>query len=235
MSPTARSRRLAGAACLVLGPVLLAVASAVLPWQGGDDGPLEMLDLLGAHVTAVQAADLVAFAGLLAMIPATLAVMRAHGRDAPVPGLVGGGLSMAGVLAAMLGVVMDQIAIGLAEPVTLRPAAAALDPSPARNLNVVLVVFLGGILIGGVVLGAGVLRSRIVPVWAGIAVVASPVAGLVAHLAARKAIDVVGNLLFVAGYAAIARRVLATHDRVWEARAVSGAPAPRDEMAGATP
>jgi hypothetical protein len=91
---------------------------------------------------------------------------------------------------------------------------------------VVLVVFLGGLLIGGVVLGAGLLRARIVPAWAGVAVILSPVVSLVAHMADRKAIDVVGSVLVVIGYAAVAQRVLATDDASWEAGEIAGA-APR--------
>ena len=233
MSSTTRFRRLAGAACLVLGPVLLGIAFAVLPWQTNDDDTLDTLNLTGANITATQIGDLLAFAGILAMIPATLAIMRALGRRAPLLGLVGGTLSIGGLVGAMLLVVSDQITLGVADAPALRPAVAdAVESSPAWVLNVVLVVFLAGLLIGGVVLGAGLLRARIVPAWAGVVVMLSPVVSLVAHMADRKAIDVVGSALVVIGYTAVAQRVLATDDASWEAGEIADAAPRAREMVG---
>lgn len=229
MSSTTRFRRLAGAACLVLGPVLLAIATAVLPWQSDGD-TLDTLNLTGANITATQIGDLLVFAGILAMIPATLAIMRALHRGAPVLGLVGGTLSIGGLVGGMLLVVSDQITIGVADAPALRPAVAdAVESSPAWVLNVVLVVFLGGLLIGGVVLGAGLLRSRIVPAWAGAAVILAPIASILSHVVDRRTVDVAGSVLVVIGYAAVAPRVLATDDASWEAGEIAGsAPAPRE-------
>ena len=227
MSSTTRFRRLAGAACLVLGPVLLTIAFAIMPWQTSDGTALDTLNLIGADVTTVQIADLLAFAGILVLIPALLTLMRALGGRAAVLGLVGGALSIAGAVGAMLVVVSDQMMIALADQTDLRPAAAAaLDSSPAWALNVVLVVFLGGTFIGAIILGAGLLRSRIVPVWAGVALILAPVVSIAAHIVDRKAIDVVGSLLQLAAFTVVALRVAATDDAAWEKGELAGATRP---------
>ncbi|MBJ7455221.1 MAG: hypothetical protein JHC74_04090 [Thermoleophilia bacterium] len=223
MSPTARFRRLAGAACLVLGPALVVVGFAILPWQTSDGDALDTLNLTGANITVTQIADLLIFAGFLLLIPALLAVMRAVGDRAPVLGLVGGTLSIAGAVAGMLLVVNDQIMIGLAHQTALRPdAAAALDASPAWVINVVLAVFLIGNFVGAVVLGAAFLRSRILPAWTGVVLIASPALSIAAHIADRRAIDVFSGLLQLAVFALLAQRVLATDDATWEAGGLAG-------------
>ena len=235
MSTTARFRRLAGAACLVLGPVLLTIGFAVLPWHPNDETELESLNSTATHLTATQLGDLLVFLGILAMVPATLAVMRAVARSAPVLGLVGGILSIAGFVSMMLAVVNDQVVIALADTAALRPAAAdALDASPAWVINLVLVVFLGGMLIGGIVLGVALLRARVVPAWAAWAVIAAPFVSFAAHAVDRKAVDVVSGLMTVVAYALLAQRVLASDDAAWEAGEIAGAPAPRGAMVGAT-
>jgi hypothetical protein len=235
MSPTARFRRLAGAACLVLGPVLLVIGFAILPWQASDGDALASLDLTGANITASQIADLLIFAGILALVPALLTFMRAVGGSAPVLGLVGGALSIAGTVAGMLLVVNDQIMIGLADRPALRPdAAAALDASPAWVIDVVLVVFLAGTFIGSIVLGAALLRSGILPAWAGVVLIASPAISIVAHIVDRQAIDVVGGILQVAVFALVAQRVVATDDATWAAGGLAGPARLRAGVIGAT-
>ena len=235
MSSTTRFRRLASAACLVLGPALLVAGFAVMPWQRADADELDSLNLTAANITATQIADLLIFAGALLLIPALLAFMRALGRDAPVLGLVGGVLSIAGAVAGMLVVVSDQMMIALADQPALRPdAAAALAESPAWVLAIVLVVFLGGSFIGTVVLGAAVLRSRILPAWTGVALIAAPAISIASHIVERQAIDVVGGLLQFVVFALLAQRVLATDDALWEAGGLAGPAIPRSGAVGAT-
>lgn len=235
MSTTARFRRIAGAASLVLGPLLLTIGFAVLPWHPNDETELESLTTTASHLTATQIGDLLAFLGILLMVPATLAVMRAVDRRAPVLGLVGGVLSIAGFVAGMIAVVNDQVVIALADEADLRPAAAAaLDSSPAWVLNVVLVVFLAGMMIGGIVLGVALLRAKVVPTWAAVAVLAAPLVSLAAHIVDVKAIDVVSGLMTTAAYALLAQRLLVTDDAAWDAGEVAGAPAVRSGMVGAT-
>ena len=236
MSSTARFRRLASAACLVLGPVLLFIAFAVLPWHPNDETEVESLNSIAANLTATQVGDLLAFLGILAMIPATLAVMRAVDRRAPVLGLVGGCLSIASLVAGMIIVINDQVIIALADTAELRPAAAdALDSSPAWVINVVLTVFLIGLLIGGILLGVALLRSRVIPLWAAVAVIASPVVSIGAHVIDRKAIDAVSALMTVVAYAVLAQRISVTDDAAWQAGEVAGAAEPPSRsVVGAT-
>lgn len=216
MTDKSRFRRLAGALCLVLGPALLLAASIVVPWTG-DAEPAEYLRITGENVTATQVGGLLALVAFLALIPATLAVMRVLGRRAPLLGLTGGALAVAGWACGMLWVVSDQIFIGLAERESVRDeAAAALDASSAWVIDVMFVLFLAGIVLGVILLGVGLWRARVVPRWAAAAVALGGLLGPVAHAADSKALDLVGTALLLVGLATVARLVWSLPDRDWE-------------------
>lgn len=220
---TARFRRLASAASLIVAPALLALATAVLPWP--DEDTLTTLRRIADDVGATQAGDLLAFLGLLALVPATLALMRVLTPRAPVLGLIGGCLMVAGAVGGMLLVVSDQVSIAFAERPDLQaPAAAALDDSSAWVLYVVLVAFLGGMLLGSIVLGAGFLRARILSPWVGGALIVSPLMSWAAvSVADSRALDVASSIVLLVGLAPLARAVATTSDAAWERGEVDGA------------
>ncbi len=233
MGDTARFRRLASAACLVVGPALLLAATIVLPWQNDQDAAAT-LQLAGDETVATQVGDLLAFLGILAMIPATLAVMRVLRRRAPVLALVGGAISIAGWVSAMIIVVTDQINIGLADAAGAREAiATALEGSSAWVLNIVLVGLLLGILVGPIVLGAGLMRARVVAVWAGAAVAASGVITVAAFAGDLQALDIVASAVYLIGLLPVARLVGSVSDAEWDTGEIPSAAGPHREPVAA--
>ncbi len=211
-----RFRRVASAASLVVGNVLLLGATIALPWINNQD-TAETLALVEQNVAAFQIADLLAFLGILTIIPGLLAVMRVLRGGAPLLGLIGGSLAVAGYVGGMLLVITDQDKIGLAERTQARAEiVAAVDGSSAWVINLVLVVFLLGMLAGTILLGIGLLRSRVVPAWAGVALILGPALSVVAHAADVKALDVAGSAVLLIGFAVVARVVWMASDRDWE-------------------
>ena len=69
----------------MLAPALILIASAMQPWLGDSD-TAETLQITSEHMTAMRIGDLLAFVGILAFIPATLAIMRALRQRAPALG-----------------------------------------------------------------------------------------------------------------------------------------------------
>lgn len=233
MGDTARFRRLASAACLVVGPALLLATTIVLPWQNDQDAAAT-LQLAGDETVATQVGDLLAFLGILAMIPATLAVMRVLRRRAPVLALVGGAISIAGWVSAMIIVVTDQINIGLADATGAREAiATALEGSSAWVLNIVLAGLLLGILVGPIVLGAGLMRARVVAVWAGAAVAASGVITVAAFAGDLQALDIVASAVYLIGLLPVARLVGSVSDAEWDTGEIPSAAGPHREPVAA--
>lgn len=228
----ARMRRLGSAACLVLGPGLILAAGAVQPYHGDADTE-EIIQIAGENVARTQVGSLLAFLGILAMIPAVLAVMRALRSRAPALGLVGGCLAVCGWAAAVLWPVSDQFNVAVSsEPGIIDRFAAATEDSSVWVLFVVLAVFLVGVFVGTLVLGIGMLRARVVPAWAAAAVIAGPVVTVAAGAAGVQALDLLGTALLLVGFAAGARLVASVGDREWDRGEI--APPGREERRPAT-
>jgi len=206
-----------GAAALVLAPLLALLATAVGPLNTGD-GFAEMLRVYDAERDAIQAADLLAFAGALLMIPAMLAVARAVRGTAPALALWGACLSVAG-WASLIGLIgYDQVMVDVSRDAAVRDQLArSLDSGEAWALPAIFGMFIVGTVVGGVLLGTALVRTRVVPVWAGVAVAAALVVNTVAHVAEVKALSVAAFALLAAGLAALALRALGVTDAQWEA------------------
>ena len=230
MGDTARLRRLASCVALVAGPALVLAATATLPWYTGDD-TLATLDVAAAHPDATRAGDLLAFLAILVMIPATLAVAHALRRRSPLLGLVGATLAIGGWVGGMLLVVANEYDLMLAGSPAREEVAVTLQDSSPWVLGVVLAVFLLGTLLGSVVLGAGLLRARIVPAWAGAAVVASPALSLVGNAADVKALDVAGGVALLIGFAAVAHAAATAGDEAWDRGELAGPSGGREPVA----
>lgn len=217
MNHAARVRRVASAISLILGPVLLFAASVIQPWNATDD-TAETLQITADHVTATQVSDLFAFLGLLAMIPATFAVMRILRNTAPLLGLVGGAVVVAGLMAAMVWPITNQVNIGFAEQDAefQTQVAAAFDGSTAWVIELIVAVFLLGLTVGLVALGIGLMRGRVVPAWVGAAVVAVMPLSILSHIVDQKAVDVVSSALLLVGFAGVAWFVASVGDLEWE-------------------
>ncbi|HWH15281.1 MAG TPA: hypothetical protein VNT51_11100 [Miltoncostaeaceae bacterium] len=207
--------RTAAAAALLLGPLLLLATTAVGPLNTGGTFA-EMLRVYDAERTAIQVADLLAFAGALAMIAAVLAAARAVRRRAPAFALWGACLSVAG-WASLIGLLgYDQAMVDVSrDPAIREQLARSLDNGEAWALPAIFAVFLVGTVAGGAVLGTALLRTRVVPVWAGAAVAVALVVNVVGHLVEVKAIALAAFVLLAAGFAALAVRVARTPVAAW--------------------
>ena len=230
---TSRFRRLASAACLVAGPALLAAAAATLPWVA-DESAEETVATAAENATATNIGDIFMFLAILVTVPAMLAVGRVLRRDAPLLSLLGSAAAVAGLIGAMLVVVTDQVNVAVGgSDIPRDQLADAFDGGSAWALFVVLAVFLAGFTVGTILLGSGLVRTRVVPAWAGWAVVAWPVLGLVAHTVGMKGLDVAGALVGVAGFWAVARLVAATGDEQWERGEIAAAERPAGDAVAA--
>ena len=131
----------------------------------------------------------------------------------------------------MFWVISDEFAVAFAEETALRQQIAdAYDDSSAWVLIVVLAVFLIGALIGTIVLGIGLLRARVVPAWAAVALILGPVISVLANAAFdMKALDLAATGLMLVGFAAVGWVVRSASDREWDRGEIS----PRGRRAGA--
>ena len=215
MTRSLRVGRAAAAAALLLGPLLLLAATAVGPLNTGGDFA-EMLRSYDAERTAIQTADLLTFAGALAMIAAVLAVARVVRRRAPALAMWGACLSVAG-WASLIGLIgYDQAMVDVSrDPAIREQLARSLEDGEAWALPAVFFVFLVGTVAGGAVLGAALLRTRVVAAWAGAAVAVALVVNVAGHLVEVNAVALAAFLLLAAGFGALAARVARTPVTAW--------------------
>lgn len=231
MNRTITVRRRASAAALVLGPLLFLLAVAIAPLDPGDS-VAEMLRTYDVNRGAIEFSGVLGVVGALLLIPAVLAVMRATAAGAPVLSLVGGALAVAGS-AAVIGLIgSDTVTVRAARARDVRePLAAAMEDGSGHGIAVIFLTFLVGTVGGLLLLGIAIVRTRVAPVWAGVAVASALVLNLVGVAVGAKPMSVLALAMLVAGLGALAVRVLATSDADWAegrvaARRPAGGPVP---------
>lgn len=174
-----RLARLAGAVCLVVGPI--AIAASVPPYSQ-DDPTGQQLAVIVAHPAAADLANVIQLFAL-AMVPAMFAAAWLARRGAPVLALVGGAVSalawMAGMSSLATMGIVTEAAAGVADR---QGAVAVIDATNAHPVYGVLVLtFVLGHLVGMLVLGIGLWRARVAPAWMGLLFAVSPILHAVGH------------------------------------------------------
>jgi hypothetical protein len=204
-------------------------AAGVLALVGGAAAELAQFVVAPGHISGGSAADQVAaVAGhpgrmqtglwldlpVLLILPAILYLGRVAG--APRSRFASTGMVVAFVGALGMGYL-------LAADVLVYQASVAPDPAAATDLlaayesygvvTVATVLAVVGTTVGFVLLGIALIRTRPVPLWAGVAVTVAPVASLVGEASGMEVIAAAAYALQLAGFAACAVAVT-RRDRV---------------------
>lgn len=225
MSDSARFSRNLAVAGLVAGPLLLALSSFLDPaWSDDSAGYLEEV---AANEGAYIAAGALATIGTLLFIAGMLGVLRLLRR----PGIGLGQIAAALLTIGLIGLVPTLAFNGLDVVLTdaeNRDAAVAIFDSVEDNGAVAaywLGFFLLGIVLGSLLLAIALFRSRVVPIWSPLLLIASLVLGFVGTSAVLSGLSF---LLIAGALLPLAMRIRALNDeewRRWEPLA-SGGPQP---------
>jgi hypothetical protein len=196
-----KSRASAGVLCLMGGSVFQLVQFLVSPMKEGDNAGAQVTAAL-AHPTAMSWAQVLDLP-LLLILPA---VLFAGG----VAGLGRTRLATAGTVISFVSVLGAGYL--LAQDVVVTAAAHNADHAVATSLvkafenstavDIVLVIYLVGHLIGFVMLGAALIRSGKVPVWAGAAMCLWPIGEMVGEASGVGPVAAVGFALLVVAFGA---------------------------------
>jgi hypothetical protein len=210
-------RRVAAAVLLPLGPLAVAALRGVLPYYYASSSE-ETVAKATAHLHRMDLVLWLSVVAAVALVPSALAAGRLAQRRAPVLSLLGVGLLVPAFVLLFFG----------SGDVTLRVlAGAGLDPATAVRLydaagtggpmSLSIVVFVVGHILGMVLLGTALLRARVVPVWAAIAVIVSQPLHFVFYVVFPvQPMDVVAWGLTALGLGAAAVRVLRTRNDDWD-------------------
>jgi hypothetical protein len=207
------SRKFAAFA-LIAAPVIWAIGTALDPAWADDTAEYltEVADNEGLYLLA----GLLWSIGSLLFVVGLLGVIRlVRGRRVTL-GQIGAGLMIFGAIGMSSGLAFNGFEIAMA---TEDNREAMVTLSDNLEDNAALAIFWLGFFIVGIVLGAILLtislfRSKIVPVWAPILLIASIVLGFVSG--DNKWLSALSFAVLAAGLFPLAQRMLATSDDAWE-------------------
>jgi hypothetical protein len=207
--PTMGIRRGGQGLALLAAPWAFVVANTaqVLTADGQDDTTARGAILVSAaHPLADKWFTFVAMAGCLLMVPAVLGAMSLVRVPAARLGLIGGALMIAGYICYFGLLFQGYATIALAQHGGATPDNVAVqDLTMNQGFFVgVALTFIAGNLIGTLLLGLALLRSHVVPLWAGLCILAWPVL----HLLGGPWGEVAGALLQAVGLGVVGWRLL---------------------------
>lgn len=219
-------RRIASAISIVLGPLAVGVVRATVA-SGADSKAL--IATVMAH-PAMARVELAAGVVATLFLPfAMIGLARLVMRRAPVLAVLGGGLALVGWALVPALIVGDALTYEMAQSGTNATQFATLLDHVNGNVAVSLFlsIFLIGHELGTLLLGIGLARTRVVPLWAAMAVMVGIVLHPVSVALGIRLVDILAFALIVAGCAAAARAVLTTPNDAWDLSPIS--------VRGATP
>jgi hypothetical protein len=211
---TDRLRRTGLAIALFTAPWGLLIGNATYAWitrNGGSDlTGRDALALAMAHPTSYRFATVATLLGSALMVPAALGAMRAIGSRLTRPALVGGVVLAAGYICYFGAVLSNTTTLAMAaRGGPTDDYVAVLDTSISHPSTVgVYVVFILGNLIGTLVIGIALLRSRVVPVWGAVGVIAWAPFHVIGLVIGSEWFEVVGALLQAVGFATVGAALL---------------------------
>jgi len=218
---------------LIVGPLLLIVGSLVGPNTDYGDSvhdKLKELASVQAHKGTYLAGNLIFVIALLCLMLGAFGLVKMFRGPR--------GVTLGQVAAVMLAigstVAMGWYALGSIEySMVQHHSEALLNTGGTRlvyatfihatgnsgPLALLFVLFIVGVVLGQVLLGVGALRTRIVPVWAGILIIVS---GLASFFANGQAGEIVSGVITLVAFGALGLRALRMSDEEWDAPLVRG-------------
>ncbi|MEA2398078.1 MAG: hypothetical protein QOK25_1634 [Thermoleophilaceae bacterium] len=208
-------RKMVAGACMVLAPLMFVVAFVISPKLETDAGPA--LNSAASHLDRFYAANLIATIGLVLVVPAVLGLMHMLRERRPVYSAIGGGLTMLGIMGALVGqgvsFVMWQMATDGVQPADVSALHGVLNDAGAY-IPTYGVAFLA--CVGALIVGAGLYRAGVVDWWMALFFAAGAVCINVAFPAGVLGLAIVGAALMLVGLGSMGLMVLRESDAEWE-------------------
>jgi hypothetical protein len=212
--------RVLAAVLLPIGPAAVAILRYILPYTTAGDSRA-VVRLVAEHQTAENAVVWLGFVASLTLAPSVIFAGRAVGRSAPRLAAVATPLLVVGYLSLAWLVATDAAALFAVRHDLPAGTAAKMYDGLHPVVYVAGGLFVVGHVLGTVLLGIGMLRGRVVAVWAAVAtIIAQPIHFVAAVVLASNSLDLVGWGLNAIGFAAVSVAILRLSDDEW-------GPAPR--------
>ena len=215
-----RTWRLLAAASIVLGPLLVTVLRAVMPY-GTNEGQEKIVAGISGSLGRAAALNYLGLFSLPFLLLGALATGFAVRRQVPLlatmaTAVLFGGLSMASIVGASDVLAEAMARDGGFDQATIVEVTQLLMEHPTGLIGILC--FIVGHLLGMVLLGIAVVRARLVPWWVGAMIVVSqPVHVISAVVVPSRALDVLGGWgVTTLGFVFVALAVLRMTDDEWD-------------------
>lgn len=201
-------RRTLAGLCLILAPLVLALAQLVHPGQGEAGFVQMMVDYPGR----VEAASLLVILSSVLFVPALVGLLRLMRDRGSVLGHVGVGLALIGVIGHAVWAGFEIVLVWMANSkIDQAQLSAVVDGGPSGiGFTLILLMFMAGFFLGLIFLAAGLWRSRAVPWWAAVLIAVGPLSEFLPI--DNEAVFMTGLALFVIGFGVIGMTLMRTPD-----------------------
>ncbi len=207
------SRRTLAGLCLILAPLVLALAQLIHPGQGEDGFVQTMADNPGG----VEAASLLVILSSVLFVPALVGLLRLMRDRGSVLGHLGIGLALIGVIGHAVWAGFEIVLVWMANSEINRSQLSAVvdgGPSSGIGFTIILLMFMAGFFLGLIFLAAGLWRSGNVPRWAAACIFVGPLFDFlpIENEAVYETVFAIGLSLFVIGFGVIGLRMMSRPD-----------------------
>lgn len=205
-------RRTLAGLCLIAAPLVLLVALLVHPGEGGDGFVQTIADNPGR----VEMSNLLIIFSSVLFVPALLGVLRLIRERGVVLAHVGIGLALIGVIGHAVWAGFQIVLVGtITGGIDQTQMSEMVEGGPPNaGFVVVMLMFLVGFFLGLVVLAAGLWRSRAVPWWAALCLIAAAVWDFVPFGSGIVA-AATGPVFALVGSGAVGLKILTMSDADW--------------------
>jgi hypothetical protein len=216
-------RRTLGGLCLILAPILFAIAEITYPASDGNGAA--QLDIAARNHDVMLADIYFGIASAILFIPAFYVLLHITRRRGVVLGHVAAILTVTGVCLAHLALGGLQLMLWAmaGDSADRQVFASFIDRTQQNAAGLPLVLGHELFAFGLIVLGVAVWRSGFGYRWAGPAIALGVVIDIVGGTIGLPDpyISIVSDAIFVTGLAAVGLKVLLTPDSAWETDAVT--------------
>ncbi len=216
-------RRTLGGLCLIVAPILFAVAEITYPSSDGNGAA--QLDIAARNHDVMLADIYFGIASAILFIPAAYALLHVTRRRGVILGHIAAILTVVGVCLAHLALAGLQLMLwAMAGDAADRQVMASfIDKTQQNPAGLPLVLGHELFAFGIIFFGIAVWRSGFAYRWAGPAIALGVIIDIVGGTAGLPDpyVSIVSDAIFVTGLAAVGLKVLLTPDSEWEADALT--------------
>jgi hypothetical protein len=202
---------------LIVGPVLLLIAGVISP-QTDHKNKVAELNAIAAHKSSYLTSGLIWLAGSVVLVFAAFGLIKLfRGSRGVTLGQVSGVLLALGSMVGLGWYALGAIEYEMVNHNGLDRTQLALFLHKADSdatLIPLIVMFAVGIVVGLILLGVASIRTRVIPLWAGVVVI---IAGPLAFFSQGKAGGIISGVVTLVGLGALGWRALTMSDEEWDA------------------